>query len=81
MFPYPDVLDAEQRENLEILLPMAEKVIVEVNDPLLNDKLGEVPEETTRQLKELGAFGMQVRTSHMKYRSPGEGTFKDVEEM
>merc|ERR1719266_1746061 len=60
VFPYPNVLDSEQRENIEMLVPMAERVLGEVNDPLLNDKLGEVPEETTQQLRELGAFGMQV---------------------
>ena len=32
----------------------------EINDPLLNDKLSEVPESTVEQLKELGAFGLQV---------------------
>jgi len=60
VFPYPNVLDADQRETLEMLVPMGERVFGEVNDPLLNDKLGEVPEETTQQLRELGAFGMQV---------------------
>ena len=32
----------------------------EQNDPLLNDQLESVPEETTNALRELGAFGLQV---------------------
>jgi len=60
LFPYPDVLNSEQRETLEMLVPMAERVIFEVNDPLLNDKQSQVPEETIQQLRELGAFGLQV---------------------
>jgi len=60
VFPYPYVLDEEQRENLEMMVPMAERVMGEINDPLLNDKLAAVPEDTTQQLRELGAFGLQV---------------------
>jgi len=60
VFPYPQVLDEEQRENLEMMVPMAERVMGEINDPLLNDKISEVPEETIEQLRELGAFGLQV---------------------
>jgi len=60
VFPYPNVLDEEQAENLQMMVPMAERVMGEINDPLLNDKLSEVPESTVEQLKELGAFGLQV---------------------
>merc|ERR1719462_246631 len=60
MFPFPVALDEEQRENLEMLVPIAERVMTEQNDPLLNDQLESVPEATVQALKELGAFGLQV---------------------
>jgi len=60
VFPYPDSMDSEQRENLEMLVPIAERVMAEQNDPLLNDQLESVPEETTQALRDLGAFGLQV---------------------
>merc|ERR1719239_1031338 len=60
MFPYPVVLDVEQKENLEMLVPLAERVMEEVNDPLLNDQIETVPENTINALREVGAFGLQV---------------------
>merc|ERR1739838_656122 len=60
VFPYPIALDEEQRENLEMLVPIAERVMTEQNDPLLNDQLESVPEPTIQALRELGAFGLQV---------------------
>ena len=61
VFPYPIALDEEQRENLEMLVPIAERVMEEQNDPLLNDQLETVPDSTVQALRELGAFGLQVR--------------------
>jgi len=60
VFPYPIALDEEQKENLEMLVPIAERVMEEQNDPLLNDAQETVPESTTNALRELGAFGLQV---------------------
>ena len=60
VFPYPDPMDEEQKENLAMLVPIAERVMGEQNDPLLNDAQESVPEETTQALRELGAFGLQV---------------------
>merc|ERR1712223_988595 len=60
VFPFPVALDEEQRENLAMLVPIAERVMGEQNDPLLNDAQESVPEETTQALRELGAFGLQV---------------------
>merc|ERR1719384_215008 len=60
VFPFPVALDEEQRENLEMLVPIAERVMEEQNDPLLNDQLESVPEDTVNALRELGAFGLQV---------------------
>lgn len=44
-FPFPKVLNEEQKETLEVLVPMAEKFFYEVNDPLVNDALEKVPDE------------------------------------
>merc|ERR1719340_396802 len=60
VFPFPVALDEEQRENLEMLVPIAERVMEEQNDPLLNDHLETVPENTINALREVGAFGLQV---------------------
>merc|ERR1719511_133757 len=60
VFPYPIALDEEQKENLEMLVPIAERVMGEQNDPLVNDAQESVPEATVQALKELGAFGLQV---------------------
>merc|ERR1719337_615692 len=60
VFPFPVALDEEQRENLEMLVPIAERVMEEQNDPLLNDQMETVPEDTVNALRELGAFGLQV---------------------
>merc|ERR1719391_1434397 len=60
VFPFPVALDKEQRENLEMLVPLAERVLEEQNDPLLNDQLETVPEGTINALAEVGAFGLQV---------------------
>merc|ERR1719464_1181960 len=60
VFPFPVALDEEQRENLEMLVPIAERVMTEQNDPLLNDQMETVPEETVNALRDLGAFGLQV---------------------
>merc|ERR1719394_1229344 len=59
-FPYPEPLDEEQKENLAMLVPIAERVMAEQNDPLLNDAQEKVPEDTVQALRELGAFGLQV---------------------
>merc|ERR1712095_45327 len=59
-FPYPNVLNMEQRETLEMLVPPTEKFMTEVNDPLLNDAQEAVPESTVQGMRELGAFGLQV---------------------
>merc|ERR1719295_2007197 len=60
VFPFPVALDEEQRENLEMLVPLAERVLEEQNDPLLNDQLETVPHDKITALAEVGAFGLQV---------------------
>ena len=64
-FPYPQPLDEEQKENLQMLVPIAERVMGEQNDPLANDAQESVPEATVQALRELGAFGLQVQSSEL----------------
>merc|ERR1712223_1434120 len=59
-FPYPNTLDQDQRDTLEMLVPITEKFFMEQNDPLKNDADAKVPENTVQGLRELGAFGLQV---------------------
>merc|ERR1712223_1628941 len=59
-FPYPNTLDQDQRDTLEMLVPITEKFFGEQNDPLKNDTDAKVPEQTVQGMRELGAFGLQV---------------------
>ena len=61
VFPYPDVLTAEQRETIESVLDPVEKFFTEQNDAARNDATETIDEVTLQGLRELGAFGLQVR--------------------
>jgi len=60
VFPYPDALTADQRETLTLLVDPTKKFFEEQNDPALNDREANVPEDTLQGLRDLGAFGLQV---------------------
>ncbi|XP_045604549.1 very long-chain specific acyl-CoA dehydrogenase, mitochondrial [Procambarus clarkii] len=62
--PYPDILTAEQRETLEMLIDPTEKFFMECNDAAKNDTMEKVDEKTLQGLRELGAFGLQVPTEY-----------------
>lgn len=47
-FPYPNTLDQDQRDTLEMLVPITEKFFMEQNDPLKNDADAKVPENTVQ---------------------------------
>ncbi len=47
-FPYPNTLDEDQRETLEMLVPITEKFFMEQNDPDKNDASSDVPEHTVQ---------------------------------
>ena len=47
-FPYPNTLDQDQRDTLEMLVPITEKFFMEQNDPLKNDAEAKVPEHTVQ---------------------------------
>jgi len=60
VLPYPNTLNEEERETLNILLPIAERVFLEKNDALKNDVLESIPDHTLDALKEVGGYGLQV---------------------
>ncbi|XP_003383685.1 PREDICTED: very long-chain specific acyl-CoA dehydrogenase, mitochondrial-like [Amphimedon queenslandica] len=63
VFPYPDVMSTEERENIAMFVDPVNKFFEEVNDAARNDKEETVPPEIMAQLKDMGAFGLQVPTN------------------
>lgn len=64
IFPYPNVLTAEDKETLQLMVESPRKFFEEVNDADRNDELAYVEEHLLKQLGELGAFGLQVPVEH-----------------
>lgn len=62
VFPFPEVLDDEQEETLRAYVDPVSKFFEECNDPLKNDTMENLDDETMTGLKEMGAFGLQVPT-------------------
>ncbi|XP_060596505.1 very long-chain specific acyl-CoA dehydrogenase, mitochondrial-like [Ruditapes philippinarum] len=62
VLPFPQVLNEEQKENLQMFVDQTAKFFEETNDSSKNDLLEKVEEGTMEGLKALGAFGLQVPT-------------------
>ncbi|KAF8770359.1 Very long-chain specific acyl-CoA like protein [Argiope bruennichi] len=60
IFPYPDVLSAEEKSTLEMMIDPPKRFFEEINDPDKNDEIANVEPHLIKQLGELGAFGLQV---------------------
>lgn len=60
IFPYPDVLTADDKENLQMMTASTKKWFEESNDADKNDELAKVEDHIIKELGELGAFGLQV---------------------
>lgn len=60
IFPYPDVLNTEDKETLQMMVESPKKFFEDVNDADKNDELAKVEEHLIKQLGELGAFGLQT---------------------
>jgi very long chain acyl-CoA dehydrogenase len=60
MFPYPDVLPEENKENLTAMVDAFTGFFENENDPLHNDQICTVPDEVMKGMSEMGAFGLQV---------------------
>lgn len=64
VFPYPDVLAPEQKEEINSLVDPLTKLFVEVNDSVKNDEDGKIDPKTLDSLWETGAFGIQVPSEY-----------------
>ena len=60
MFPYPNVLPEENKENLTAMVDAFTGFFENENDPLHNDQICTVPDEVMKGMAEMGAFGLQV---------------------
>ncbi|XP_055595023.1 very long-chain specific acyl-CoA dehydrogenase, mitochondrial [Uranotaenia lowii] len=60
VFPYPEALDAEQKEYIAAFVDPVNKFFEEVNDPVKNDNNAKIEEPVCDALWELGAFSLQV---------------------
>uniref|UniRef100_A0A1B0DB09 Very long-chain specific acyl-CoA dehydrogenase, mitochondrial n=1 Tax=Phlebotomus papatasi TaxID=29031 RepID=A0A1B0DB09_PHLPP len=60
LFPYPSVLDEEQREYIGSFIDPVTKFMTEVNDAAKNDERGGLDEATANGFWEMGAFALQV---------------------
>lgn len=62
IFPFPEVLNEEQKQNLHMFVDQTAKFFEEQNDASKNDLEETVADSTMEGLKALGAFGLQVPT-------------------
>ncbi|CAF1041260.1 unnamed protein product [Rotaria sordida] len=60
IFPYPNVLNEEQKDNIKMLIDPIWKFFEEKNNPTKNDQLEKIPNEVMNGLKEQGLFGIQI---------------------
>lgn len=60
VFPYPEVLDEEQVENLRSLIDPCSRFFEEVNNAEKNDELASIEPRTLDGLWDLGLFSLQV---------------------
>uniref|UniRef100_A0A0L8GP14 Acyl-CoA dehydrogenase/oxidase C-terminal domain-containing protein n=2 Tax=Octopus bimaculoides TaxID=37653 RepID=A0A0L8GP14_OCTBM len=60
VFPFPEVLNEDQKQTLSELVDPCAKFFEEVNDATKNDQLEKVDDASMDGLKEMGAFGLQV---------------------
>ncbi|XP_029634235.1 very long-chain specific acyl-CoA dehydrogenase, mitochondrial [Octopus sinensis] len=60
VFPFPEVLNEDQKQTLSELVDPCAKFFEEVNDATKNDQLEKVDNASMDGLKEMGAFGLQV---------------------
>ncbi|KAK6195102.1 hypothetical protein SNE40_000594 [Patella caerulea] len=60
VFPYPEVLNEDQRQFLRELVDPVAKFFEEQNDAMKNDSIEKVDDVSMEGLKAMGAFGLQV---------------------
>jgi len=64
VFPFPDVLDQDQKETLSVYIPQATKLYKELNDPLKNDKDEKLDPKVEQTMKDMGAFGVMTPSEY-----------------
>lgn len=60
IFPYPEALDAEQKETIGMMVDPVTRFFTDVNDPVKNDNNAECDPATLDALWDLGGLSMQV---------------------
>jgi len=60
LFPYPDVLSAEQKETISMMMEAGHSFFQETNDAAGNDSNEKIPEEQLDQMRALGMYGLMV---------------------
>ena len=74
-FPYPNTLDQDQRDTLEMLVPITEKFFMEQNDPLKNDADAKVPEHTVQVRITITNLHRNIMVKELKEFSVCESKF------
>ena len=64
VFPFPETLSKEAKENLDMLIPATQQFFQEEVDSKKNDELAKIPDDQWQKMKELGLFGLQVPQEH-----------------
>ncbi|CAK9293334.1 unnamed protein product [Gordionus sp. m RMFG-2023] len=64
IYPYPQILNEDQKDTLKMLIDPTTKFLTEVNNPALNDEKCEISEKVMHGLKDMGAFGLQIPTKY-----------------
>ena len=60
VFPFPNVLDDDQKDTLRSFVEPTDKFFTEQNKPAMNDETSKIPDNITKGMAELGAFGLMV---------------------
>lgn len=74
VFPFPEVMNEEQRETLESLVDPVEKWFYDNVDAAKNDAAECIDEPQMQGLREMGSFGLQVC---LLLTGIGEGSWSD----
>jgi len=60
LFPYPDVLDADQKETISMMMSAGKTFMEETNDAAANDTNEKMPDEQLDDMRALGMYGLMV---------------------
>jgi len=60
IFPYPEVLTADQKETISMMMDAGHAFFQNTNDAAANDTNEKIPEEQLDEMKNLGMYGLMV---------------------